>query len=168
MTPTWLTYFQALGPSFVAIIAAGIAWSIQRRQVKISESVRDIAHVQSNIADQKLKLDLFQQRFKVLEEIILRITEVVEYGKSGEQHQAEFIKTLAPVPYLFSKEIYEKMIFELGSLIAEYMQRCDQIHATSRADPKQGVHLRKREALRDSLLLYPKTLHEKMGPYLKI
>jgi len=104
--PTLLNYVQAIGPVVVALIAALIAFIIQKRQLGVAKSVRDIAEAQAKIAEQKLKLDQFEKRFEVFQRVDAAIADVFTPGKKAADKHRQFIDAIAPVRYLFNEEMY--------------------------------------------------------------
>jgi hypothetical protein len=66
--PAWLHYIQILGAPGVAIVAALIAWNIQRQQVRIQAQM-------ATTARNKLKFDLFEKRLAIFDAGLALITD---------------------------------------------------------------------------------------------
>ena len=98
---TWLQYVQVFVTILVTVVAALIAYSIQRRQVAI-------AHRSAVIAANKLKLDLFERRLEIYEAAIALVRTTFYRGgddPAGDQARlSELHSKLAPARWLLDEE----------------------------------------------------------------
>src|SRR4051812_4420516 len=85
--PIWAQYVQALGPAVAAIAAAGIVFFIQFRQWKT--------------ASDKLKLDLFDRRYRMLEAVLNILSEVVQAGRPTWEQLHVFHNQVLEARFLF-------------------------------------------------------------------
>ncbi len=91
--PVWVQYVQALAPTVVSVIAAVIAWSIQRGMLRAADS-------QVKNAQYKLRLDLFDRRYLVYESLMKLLAPVEHETK---QH-VYLIDEVSKAKFLFSSD----------------------------------------------------------------
>jgi len=103
INPQALDFWKAIATVLVALIAALVAASItyilQRRQIVIAE--------------QKLKLDLFEKRFEVFSNINAAVGDVLRTGGLAnlalsvkDEARQKFLQATAPVRYLFDEDAH--------------------------------------------------------------
>jgi len=76
--PIWLVYVQALGPPFVAFVFGAVAAMIAWRQWKT--------------ANDKLRLDLFDRRWKVFDAVKLMVNKSAIHGDFTIEDLRDFSK----------------------------------------------------------------------------
>lgn len=106
----WQQVLKDFLPSIIALVTAVIAGAItiliQSRQIEVARQVRDIAHRQSLNAETKLRLDLFQHRFKALQDVERCINKVLKMGGYKEEYHEEFAGVVSPMRYLFDETMH--------------------------------------------------------------
>jgi hypothetical protein len=96
MLPSCVQYIQALGPTFVAVVAAGIAGYIAWRQWRT--------------AHDKLTFDLYDRRFKVYEATRFFLFTAITQGQvNGDDYRA-FLNGLRGAEFLFNKETVGRLV----------------------------------------------------------
>jgi hypothetical protein len=88
--PLCVEYIQALGPSFVAVIAALIAGYIAWRQWQT--------------ANHRLRLDMYERRYAIYEATKLLIEKVAMQGQITRQDVGEFYGSIRGAEFLFDGE----------------------------------------------------------------
>lgn len=166
--PVWVQYVQVLGAPIVAVFAAIVAFAIQRRQVKIADQMRSIASAQYATADQKLRLELFERRFKVLEGILESIGDTLEYGKSNVAHINAFRNAIAPVRYLFDYETSVYLATEVAEHLRLYMIFTAELERTNDMEMAHKHYDTMQSVERDWLSEQHHELHVRMGKYLSV
>lgn len=166
--PIWVQYVQVLGAPIVAVFAAVVAFIIQRRQVKIADQMRSIASAQYATADQKLRLDLFQLRFKVFENILNRISQTLEYKEGNEVHMNRFREAIAPVAYLFDHSTHIYLALDVADHLNTYMRVTAESEVTSDMRMANDHPEHKRHVEREWLLQQQQELHNRLGKYLSV
>ena len=109
---TWLQYVQVFGTILVAVVAAVIAYRIQKQQVAI-------AHRSTQIAANKLKLDLFEQRstiYQAADDLIRDRYFEIDSGRTIKENTRatragyqELKKLMVGAAWLFSDELDEHL-----------------------------------------------------------
>lgn len=117
--PTWLEYVKAIGPPFVALVAACIAGFYARRQAQIAKD--------------KLKLDLFKDRLEVFTATMAVCTKsaMTEDGALTPAEIDAFYASYFKAKFLFEGEILDFLdeIYE----VLRGLGHLDEQIATTRA-----------------------------------
>ncbi len=94
--PAWLHYVQVLGAPGVAIVAAFIAWRIQRQQVAIAKGAL-------KTADNKLRLDLFDKRLAIFDAATKLLIHVHTHEVLSVDKVMEFLNATRGTKWLFNQ-----------------------------------------------------------------
>lgn len=104
--PHWTTYLQATATPVIALIAAGIAATIQYRQWQTAKTAAETAK-------NKLKFDLFEKRFAVYQAAAQMIVMFSEDKPADTNMVKERLSKMAGSEYLFSPAVYRYIQDEL-------------------------------------------------------
>lgn len=154
--PHWTAYASAIATPIVAIVAAGIAASIAYRQWRTAQN--------------KLKLDLFEQRyavFKAASDLLLMMRRV----KTVDGYKlAELMSNMQGAEFLFSQDV---ATYLQGTLVSRALQvltlkdrkaelaNCDQANAVAAIDTEIKEHM-------DWFIQQSIELRRRMRPYLQL
>jgi hypothetical protein len=122
----WISIAQVVATALVGVIAGVITWVMQSRQIDVAKGLKDIARGQHETAATKLRLELFEKRFKAYEEVLTCMDIVSEYDGGKNHHYSQelnrrFIKSYAPIKYLFNESIYEYLKREVNERMRRYV-----------------------------------------------
>ncbi|MFX1678042.1 hypothetical protein PV762_02315 [Mitsuaria sp. CC2] len=112
--PHWTTYVQAIGTPVVAVIAAAIAATIQYRQWRT-------ATASAETAKNKLKLDLFDKRFKAFNAAAKLIVKMQTEDVHSDKEVQKLIGELAGSEFMFDEAIQTYIVDELFKHVAKVM-----------------------------------------------
>jgi hypothetical protein len=108
--PYWIQVIQALGPSFVAIVAALIAGLIAYRQWQTTQD--------------KLRLDLFEKRYAYFIALRELMIDVIQHGQPESEKLNDFTRKIVGAEFVFNAELSE--------YIQSVRARAQQLKAISR------------------------------------
>jgi hypothetical protein len=101
MEPHWTAYVSALSVPVVAVFAACVAYR------------------QWRTAQNKLKYDLFDKRFKIFRQCTAFVSSVVTNGKVVEQDRINFLRETIEARWLFDKKIDDYLKNEIHGKAVE-------------------------------------------------
>lgn len=100
---------KALAGPFVALVAAGGAWYFAHAQVAVAREQRKIAEMQARVADEKMRLELFNKRF----EVYAACRDILFYITSGDERPFKTLTekrfTISEATFFFDKDTCEKI-----------------------------------------------------------
>lgn len=105
--PHWTAYWAALGTPIVAFAAAAVAALIAYRNWRTAQN--------------KLKLDLYDRRKKVLTEIREMIRTTTEYQMVTDDTVADFEKAINEAEWLFGEDVYAHLANTTLDLFEKYV-----------------------------------------------
>lgn len=120
----WTQYISAVG---IPVIAAIAAW---------------IAFRQSQIARNKLKLDLFEKRMEVYGAVRKALTEISRQGKLTIEQQTQYLQETRSARWLFGSEVFSYLDTTLWHKIVDL-----ELHNTMSKDsetPERSKHIQER------------------------
>jgi hypothetical protein len=134
--PIWLEYAKALGPSFVAVVAASIAGTIAYRQWRTAQN--------------KLKLDLFEKRMAIYEAAVAMIKEDWWLEDQSEWAGIAVLRAkFSPARWLLNKHVH----LELEQLSKRMMERMARRRSASTPPGEHPGDQRLDELFKPFLLL---------------
>jgi hypothetical protein len=121
----WISIAQALATAFVGIVAVTITWKMQSKQIDIANGVKEIARGQHETAATKLRLELFEKRFKAYQEVVTCMDEAFVHEDDDDYAifdviNAKYDKACAPIRYLFDLHVYNIVTVDIKQSIDEY------------------------------------------------
>ena len=134
--PHWTTYLQATATPVIALIAAGIAATIQYRQWQTAKAAAETAK-------NKLKLDLFDKRFAVFNAVARLVTKL---SNAEAHHDNDSVKALmaktAGTEFLFDETVYEYVTDEIFKHAAILMSlQWAEAQAKARGEHQRAAEL---------------------------
>lgn len=150
--PNWVVFTQAVGPTFVAIIAAGIASLIQYNQWKTAKS--------------KLAIDLFDRRFAVYEATRKLVSALLQKTKMHDDEHREFINKTWNARFLFDREFCEYI--ENFRIIAINLNLYHETYEQKMNDPARGEAIKEHYDRLKYVMAESQKLEERFLPYLDL
>lgn len=146
--PHWTGYATAIAVPIIALIGAWIAFR------------------QSQIARNKLKLDLYDRRFKVYEAVQQTLGVITTQGKLGLGDEVMYLTGIQSAKWLFGPEVATYLDKELWHKIVDF-----GLHSTMSEGPpseERNEHVRARAETMKWLIAQHKELDRLCAPYLKL
>lgn len=174
MTAThWISVAQVIATAFVGIVAGFITWKMQSKQIDIAKGLQEIARGQHETAATKLRLELFERRFKAYEDLLSSMDKICTYNDNTESEELriwnlEFIKTCTPIKYLFDESVYAYLKEDLSSMFESYCQAWDRYFLADRTQNKKPQHDIDINDTYMELMLAYKVLESKVAPFLRV
>jgi hypothetical protein len=132
--PPCIQYIQALGPTVVAVVAAGIAGYIAWRQW--------------STAHDKLSFDLYEKRFKIYEAAVGFLATAAQWPKVTEQDCKALFTGIRGAEFLFDKQIKGDLENIRNQAWAAFQNQ------SQFTDEQVNVFSKQAEALRDKFRPY--------------
>jgi hypothetical protein len=123
-SPSWTSYVTAAFTIFIASIGVWIAFR------------------QSQIARNKLKLDLFERRMAVYEVVSIAIGRAVNAGKLTNQEQYDYLSGTRSSQWLFGPEVFEYIHTTLWHKIIDLELHDKMISAPPSDERTKHIHAR--------------------------
>jgi hypothetical protein len=147
--PHWTSYVSALTVPVIALIGAGIAF------------------LQWRLAQNKLKLDLFDRRFKIYEGARELLRSVMTSGKAKDDEVFNFLVATREAKWLFDDSIAEYLEKEIYHKAVD-LQTLDAELVGVPVGEKRTKNVTAQRKLKEELLAQFKVLDEKFTPYLRL
>jgi hypothetical protein len=169
----WISIAQVVATAFVGIVAGFITWKMQSRQIDIAKGLQEIARGQHETAATKLRLELFERRFKAYEDLLSSMDKLCGYNDNTESVELnywnlEFIKACMPIKYLFNESVYAYLKNDLNSMFESYCQAWDRYFLADRTQSRNPQHdVDVNDAYMKLMSAY-KELEIKVAPYLHV
>lgn len=117
---------QVGATAFVGIVAGFITWKMQSKQIDIAKGLQEIARAQHETAATKLRLELFEKRFKAYENLVISIEKIYNYDNHNGQMDIlrmyeEFKRARAPIRYLFDESVFRYLKDEVTVAIRSFL-----------------------------------------------
>jgi hypothetical protein len=147
-TPHWTAYVTAVVVPVIALIGAWIAFR------------------QSQIARNKLKLDLYDRRFEIYEAVQKTLGTITAQGKLGLGDEVMYLSGIQSAKWLFSPEVAAYLETTLWHKIVDF-----GLHNTMSEGPpsdERNKHVRARAETMKWLMAQHKELDRLCGPYLEL
>src|SRR5258708_707896 len=107
-------FFKDFAGPTATFAAAAAALVVTHRlgkgQLRIAEEQKNIAHEQKELADLKLKSDLFDRRFAIYEEIRLLLIEVVQRNDVTIEAINRFVRNTDKAVFMFDQGFVDYLI----------------------------------------------------------
>lgn len=123
-TPHWTSVVTAIAAPAIAIIAAWIAYR------------------QSQIARNKLKLDLFEKRMAVYQVVRDTLGIAVSHGKLTHEEEINFVVGTRPAKWLFGPEVFRYLDETLWHKIVDFGLHNTMMEDLHSAERTKHVHAR--------------------------
>ena len=150
--PYWVSFTQAVGPTIVAIVAAGIASLIQYNQWKTAKA--------------KLAIDLFERRFVVYEATRKLVSALLQKTKMHDDEHREFINKTWHAKFLFDREFCKYI--ENFRFIAINLNLYHETYEQRMNDPDRGKIIKEHYDRLNYVMNESQKLEERFLPYLDL
>lgn len=169
----WISLLQVAATAFVGIVAGFITWKMQSKQIDIAKGLQEIARGQHQTAATKLRLELFERRYKSYEALIHSIESIDAINRQvNDQMLVEMRKNYnlacKPIKYLFDEEISCYLTKAVDQILINHIVVMDEFYNNKKIGDEreqQKIEFNKTcIAIND---VYIK-LDDLVGPYLKI
>jgi hypothetical protein len=152
--PHWTAYIAALLVPLVAILAALLAGFIAYRQWRVAQN--------------KLKLDLFDRRFNVFTAATKLIRCVTTTGGITDAELQEFVSGIAGAKWLLSSEVDTYLSKQLYDKAIDLQCLQSEIKAIPRGESRAADNLAKQAELKKFIIKQRNVLEEKFSPFMQI
>ncbi|MBX9403027.1 hypothetical protein K4L06_17095 [Lysobacter sp. BMK333-48F3] len=147
-TPHWTVYITAVVVPVVALIAAWIAFR------------------QSQIARNKLKLDLYDKRIAIYDVVRKTLGIATSHGKLTQDDEVEYLSGIRTAQWLFGPEVAEYLTKTLWHKIVDFSLHNAMLSSTDREERSKHIHARA-ETIKWLVEQYDE-LDKLCGPYLRL
>lgn len=148
LTPHWTAYLAAGLTPVIAIIAAWIAFR------------------QSQIARNKLKLDLFERRMAIYESVRKALGVVVGHGKLSQEEQINYMVGTRPARWLFGPEVFRYLDVDLWGKLCDLEMHNSMMDGAPHGE--RVTHIKARTEVVQWLLKQHAELDRLCAPYLTL
>ncbi len=124
-----------------------------------------ITYRQWQTAHQKVILDLFDRRMRIIEDVRRVIAAILQGGKSQSEDSDKFLRATKGADFLFGPEVNDYLKSVHGVLLDLHV--CDAERDLAQGEARQNLFKKRRE-LRDQLHGFFHELDELVAPYVRM
>jgi hypothetical protein len=145
--PTWAQYVNALGTLIIAA-AVGV-----------------IALLQWRTAHQRVVLDLFERRMKIIDELLRVVAEILIHGAVQSNDSDAFIRATRGAEFLFAPEV-QKYLDRIYTVLVDLWSFDEELKTA--VNPQRQELIQKRRAGRNELSQFLREFRELVAPYVQM
>ncbi len=164
----WYNLAKDFAGPVATIIAAGaaafVAYRLGQNQTMVAKAQVDIAERNWQTENEKVVLELMEQRLSIYKGIQEVIAEVMRTGKSDDNIFRRYLQATVQIPYLFGPEV-ETYLDEMRVHLADLQLGNDLMADNTSSDYQKGVELRAREF--KAIVKFYEEAKPIFGPYIR-
>ncbi|MGD9617052.1 MAG: hypothetical protein AB7H90_04870 [Alphaproteobacteria bacterium] len=163
----------SLASPIATIIAAGVAvyvtWKLGQGQLTIARRQARIANQQAQLADIRLRHDLFDRRFEVCEAARTLLLEVFKYGNVSNEDLGNFVRNTEKAAFFFDQGVadYLATLRRQAILLQEAASLLDDHHGVP-VSPERTAAAHRRRELSEWFVAQFDVLLERFKPFLAL
>lgn len=164
----WYSFFKDFAAPIATVIASGaaafVAYRLGQNQMMVAKAQANIAERNWQTENEKVVLDLMEQRLAIYENIRKVIAEVMRTGKSDDHVFRRYLEATDKVPYLFGPEV-ETYLETMRVHLIDLQLGNDMMADRTSPDYQKGVELRAREF--KAVVKFYEEAKPIFGPYIR-
>jgi hypothetical protein len=164
----WYQFFKDFAAPIATVIASGaaafVAYRLGQNQMMVAKAQANIAERNWQTENEKVVLELMEQRLAIYKGIQEVIAEVMRTGKSDDNIFRRYLQATDQIPYLFGPEV-ETYLDQMRVHLADLQLGNDLVADNTSPDYQKGVELRAREF--KAVVKFYEEAKPIFGPYIR-
>ena len=164
----WYQFLKDFAAPIATVIASGaaafVAYRLGQNQMMVAKAQANIAERNWQTENEKVVLELMEQRLAIYKSIQEVIAEVMRTGKADNDIFRRYLQATDQIPYLFGPEV-ETYLDQMRGHLADLQLGNDMMANTTSPDYQKGVQLRAREF--KAVVKFYEEAKPIFGPYIR-